>query len=192
MPSQTFFNLDKNKQKKLLDVAMEEFSNYSYNEVSINQIIMKAGIPRGSFYMYFKDKDDLFEYLFLTNRENFCNLTRKCFIKNKGDLYKSFIDLYDEIVYYVVKHNYGRIFKNTFIFFNMHKSNFEKPGYPIYLEVKDLIDYDKLKEEQVEFVFIMLFHHLFMTITYCINNDCLNDKNYFIKKLQILCYGIYK
>ena len=74
----------------------------------------------------------------------------------------------------------------------MHKSNFEKPGYPIYLEVKDLIDYDKLKEDQVEFVFIMLFHHLFMTITYCINNDCLNDKNYFIKKLQILCYGIYK
>ena len=31
--------------------------------VSINQIIKSAGISRGSFYTYFEDKDDLFQYV---------------------------------------------------------------------------------------------------------------------------------
>ena len=192
MPSQTFFNLDQEKQKKLRAVAMEEFSNNTYNDVSINQIIQKAGIPRGSFYMYFKDKDDLFEYLLMINKEKLLKVFRECFKRKDGDLYKGFIDLYENIVAYVVQHNYGGMFKNAFIFFDMHKSNFTKPGYPVYLEVKDLINTENLKGEELEFVFIMLFHHLFMTITYCINNDCLDNNDYFIRRLQILCYGIYK
>ena len=55
MPSQTFLNLDSNKQKKLLDAAMNEFSRVSYTDASINQIIQNAGISRGSFYTYFVD-----------------------------------------------------------------------------------------------------------------------------------------
>ncbi len=192
MPSKTFLNLDQKKQKKLLAVAMKEFSNNLYNDVSISQIIIKAGIPRGSFYMYFKDKDDLFEYLFLINKEKLSTSFRDCFKRNDGDLYNCFIELYDEIVDYIDKHNYEGIFKNIFIYFETHKNNLEKPGYSIYTAVKDLINTEKLRNEEVEFMFIMLFHHLFRTITYCINNNCLDDKNFFKRKLNILCYGIYK
>lgn len=192
MPSQTFLNLDQEKQRKLLMAAREEFSCNSYNDVSINKIIMKAGIPRGSFYMYFKDKDELFEYLLLINREKLMEVIRQCFEHNNGDLYNSFICLYDEMVEYIVNNDYSRLFKNAFIYFGTHKKNFAKPGYPIYLQVKDLINTENLKNEELEFIFIMLFHHLFMTITYCINNDCLDDKMFFKRKLNILCYGIYK
>ena len=63
MPSSTFLNLAPEKQEKLLTAAAREFTERPYNEASINQIIQAAGIPRGSFYMYFRDKEDLFRYL---------------------------------------------------------------------------------------------------------------------------------
>ena len=63
MSSSTFLNLPAEKQEKLLEAATREFSHKPFNEASINQIIKEAGIPRGSFYMYFQDKEDLFRYL---------------------------------------------------------------------------------------------------------------------------------
>ena len=63
MPSSTFLNLPAEKQEKLLEAATREFSHRPFNEASINQIIKEAGIPRGSFYMYFRDKEELFHYL---------------------------------------------------------------------------------------------------------------------------------
>ena len=192
MPSQTFLNLDVNKQKKLIDAAMIEFSNHEYPEVSINQIIMNAGISRGSFYMYFKDKDELFEYLIQINKMKLHELTKKVFIRNDGELYNSFLELYDSIVDYVVSHNYQGMFKNIFIYFDSHKKHFHKPGFFLFMSVKGLIKTDNLRDEELEFSFVMLLHHLFMKVTYCINNDCLDDKEQFIRKLNILCYGIYK
>lgn len=192
MPSQTFMNLDSDKKKKLIDAAMMEFSNHEYPDVSINQIIMNAGIPRGSFYMYFKDKDELFEYLVEINKTKLHEETKRIFIKNNGDLYNSFMELYDAMVDYVIKYNYQGMFKNIFIYFDAHKKHFHRPGFHLYESVRDLINKEKLKEAELEFIFIMLLHHLFMTITYCINNDCLTDKEQFERKLNILCYGIYK
>ena len=36
MPSQTFLNLDEEKQKKLIDSAIDEFCCHDYANVSIN------------------------------------------------------------------------------------------------------------------------------------------------------------
>ena len=63
MPKQTFFNLPKEKRDRIIAAAKEVFSKNSYEEASINQIVKLARIPRGSFYQYFEDKDDLYGYL---------------------------------------------------------------------------------------------------------------------------------
>ena len=63
MPSDTFLRLNDEKKKKLIDASFKEFSLYNFNDVSINRIIKEAGISRGSFYMYFADKKDLYFYL---------------------------------------------------------------------------------------------------------------------------------
>lgn len=62
MPKQTFFNLPVEKQTRLLEAAHHEFSRRGFNEASINQIIKEAGVSRGSFYQYFEDKHDLYQY----------------------------------------------------------------------------------------------------------------------------------
>ena len=70
MPSKTFFHLPAEKRERLLLAAEEEFARVPYAEASINRMIRAAGIPRGSFYMYFRDKEELFHYLL---REAICS-----------------------------------------------------------------------------------------------------------------------
>ena len=63
MPKQTFYNLSTEKQKKIIKSARKEFSGVPLAEASIQKIVQDADIARGSFYQYFEDKEDLFEYI---------------------------------------------------------------------------------------------------------------------------------
>ncbi|SHE89893.1 transcriptional regulator, TetR family [Seinonella peptonophila] len=63
MPTDTFYNLNEQKQQRIFDAAIQEFSKRRFSEASINQIVKAAGISRGSFYQYFKDKGDLYLYI---------------------------------------------------------------------------------------------------------------------------------
>ncbi|MDI6452478.1 TetR/AcrR family transcriptional regulator [Peloplasma aerotolerans] len=65
MPTQTFFNLPKEKQERIMDATLNELSLHAYESLNLANIIRESQIPRGSFYQYFKDKNDLFDY-FLT------------------------------------------------------------------------------------------------------------------------------
>jgi len=63
VPTETLANLRAEKQKRIFDAAVSEFSMKRFSQASINQIIKMAGISRGSFYQYFSDKEDLYLYL---------------------------------------------------------------------------------------------------------------------------------
>ena len=63
MPTQTFFNLPKEKQNKILESAKLEFSNHLYEDASINRIIKNIDMCRGTFYLYFNNKEDLYFYM---------------------------------------------------------------------------------------------------------------------------------
>jgi len=60
MAKQTFFNLPQVKQDTILNAAMHEFGEAGYDLSSIQKIVKACGIPRGSFYQYFEDKEDVF------------------------------------------------------------------------------------------------------------------------------------
>ncbi len=53
----------------ILEIAKDLFSKSGYYETQINDIIIKAGISRGTIYQYFKNKDDVY----MTLLENFYN-----------------------------------------------------------------------------------------------------------------------
>lgn len=50
MPSDTFLNLDKEKQKRILKGASEVFLKKSFDEAKVVEICKSANIPRVSFY----------------------------------------------------------------------------------------------------------------------------------------------
>lgn len=60
---QGFLNLKKEEQERVLEAAIDEFSENSYEVASINRIIQKAGISKGSMYHYFENKEDLYMYM---------------------------------------------------------------------------------------------------------------------------------
>ena len=63
MPKQTFFNLSNSKQERIIQAAVDEFGAHPYLKTSINRIIKKAEISKGSFYQYFNNKKDLYKYI---------------------------------------------------------------------------------------------------------------------------------
>lgn len=63
MPKETFYNLPEDKRSHILNLAIAEFAAHSYKVASISNIVRKAGIAKGSFYQYFENKKDLYQYL---------------------------------------------------------------------------------------------------------------------------------
>lgn len=54
--------IDNNKQQKrdsLLESAFSLFINNGFNKTSIADIVNQAGVAKGTFYLYFKDKYDI-------------------------------------------------------------------------------------------------------------------------------------
>jgi AcrR family transcriptional regulator len=63
MPKQTFFNLEDEKKNRIIEAAIDEFSQNNFHKASVTNIIDKADIASGSFYQYFEGKEDLFKYI---------------------------------------------------------------------------------------------------------------------------------
>lgn len=63
MPTKTFLNLPKEKQARVMDTALKQFNAMGYDQVSVASLVKESGIPRGSFYQYFTDLEDVFRHL---------------------------------------------------------------------------------------------------------------------------------
>ena len=97
MPTDTFFRLPEEKRERIINAAWEEFTSVSFAKVSINRMIHAAEIPRGSFYQYFEDKNDLFAYLLGEVRQfaldGYCRVLEEA----GGDVFQSVILSFDEV-----------------------------------------------------------------------------------------------
>lgn len=98
MPSATFYRLPEEKRKRLIDACWGELTRVRFTDVSINRIITAAHIPRGSFYQYFGDKEDLIRYLLEDMRTYFVDLLRSILIQARGDLFALPLAAYDRFV----------------------------------------------------------------------------------------------
>lgn len=94
IPTQTFINLAKEKQDRIIDAAVTEFSLRRFQEAKLSEIIKNAKIPRGSFYQYFTDKKDIYLYIFdLIGQKKLEYMTDD--LKNPMNL--AFFDLFREL-----------------------------------------------------------------------------------------------
>ncbi len=60
----TFENLPDEKRERVLSEATREFADHGYHQASVNRIVGRLGIAKGSLFKYFGNKQGLFEYLF--------------------------------------------------------------------------------------------------------------------------------
>ncbi|WP_313802025.1 TetR/AcrR family transcriptional regulator [Cytobacillus sp.] len=93
MPTQTFFNLSEDKKKLIIDAAVDEFFENGYEKMSIAKMINKARIPRGSFYQYFEDKQDLYTFIII----NIVGSKKHSYFENSNFDKMKFLDIMKEL-----------------------------------------------------------------------------------------------
>ena len=98
MPTPTFYRLPEEKRQRLIDACWGELTRVRFTDVSINRIITAAHIPRGSFYQYFGDKEELIRYLLEDMRQYFIDLLRNILIDAQGDLFALPLMAYDRFI----------------------------------------------------------------------------------------------
>ncbi len=87
MPTSTYFRLPEEKRERLIGACWAEMTRVRFADMSVNRIISQAQIPRGSFYQYFSDKEDMIRYLLEDMREYFIQLLRGVLTDTQGDLF---------------------------------------------------------------------------------------------------------
>lgn len=111
MPTSTFYRLEESKRKRIIDAIVKECSNVPFEEVSINRIIKDAEISRGSFYQYFEDKHDMFNYLMEDIIQVFHELDVR-FLKTDASVSEVLLELYDFILQRCLYHPNASMYQN--------------------------------------------------------------------------------
>lgn len=202
MPKQTFFNLSEDKRSKLLSAMKEEFSRVPLHEASVANIVQTAGIPRGSFYQYFEDKDEAFYFLLeqhtKDNQEKFIASLKKF----DGDIFDTFIEMFQEILRFQNKEN-RNFFRNAFLNMNYKmETTFTQRFNEIncseqFLEISTLINTDKLNITNEQDLFHMMKIMMAITIQNLIHNfaeDLPFEKamDIYTLEMNLLKRGFYK
>src|SRR6476620_10286429 len=133
MPKQTFFNLPEEKKQNLIAAAEIEFSKVPLMKASVANIIKIAGIPRGSFYQYFENIEDLYMYLLEQEtdkkKEEFISLLKK----HHGDIIETVTEMYENFLVEMPDEEEHAFLKNGILNFT------NKDGYSL----TDLFDTTK-------------------------------------------------
>ena len=142
MPKQTFFNLKEEKKEKIEKALIKEFSNNTFEKASISNIIAEANIPRGSFYQYFEDKEDAIYYIINKYLEKEKNRIYQYLLKNKGDIFETAINIYEDTAKITEKNENEELFKNIL-------QELEKNNINVFDEHKKILKSQKTIEKMI-------------------------------------------
>jgi AcrR family transcriptional regulator len=171
MPKQTFFNLPEEKKQNLIAAAEIEFSKVPLMKASVANIIKTAGIPRGSFYQYFENIEDLYMYLLEQETEkrkdDFISLLKK----HQGDIIETVTEMYENFLVEMPDEEEHAFLKNGILNFT------NKDGYSL-TDLFDTANESKYAKD----------------IIYLIDKKCLNinENNELIHIMQIIMAVVFR
>lgn len=204
MPKQTFYNLPEQKRETLIRAAKKEFARAPFVEASIANIIKEAAIPRGSFYQYFEDKEDLYHYLL----EDLSSRRQASFItsleRNNGDLFAAIQYNFKEILFELTDEKENEFFyRNVFTNMDYQMGNHlfgtidSKQMDEQYKALTTYINRDTLaleKEEHLKYMIEIILSIMIKSIVYKYVKRVSNEDVYdhFMLQLQLVRNGFSK
>lgn len=203
MPTLTFLNLSKEKQNNIIEASLKEFKRVLLRDASINKIIKDANIPRGSFYNYFEDINDLYIYSINEYKNKFIRIIKESLKEKNGDLIETTKIIYDRIIHQCTLDENKQLIKNIFLNLNYNisiKNRLEceqlNDKYEI-IELLEQIDKNNLniktEEELLYIIDIIISFIMHGLIEIFLNNKKPEEiKEKINKQLEILKRGIYK
>lgn len=123
MPKPTFFRLPDEKRQRLMDAAVKEFTRAPFAKASVSNIIQTAGIPRGSFYQYFEDKQDIFFYMLEQLGDRIGRRLESILDENDGQLMLSIRKFFDYVIDSIIAGERGPLFQNIFVYMDFRSAS---------------------------------------------------------------------
>ena len=151
MPTATFLNLPKEKQTKILNAAKHEFGKNSVEEASVKNIVTEAEIPRGSFYAYFHDKEDLYHYILEEYRTQIRSLFYSCLERENNHIFDAFI------LFHFLTNSFLNMRSGIHAFLPVRKHEVDKEYMASLInDLKQTAHFDKLNiQNEQEFQYIL-------------------------------------
>ena len=87
MPTKTFLNLPAPKRAQIETAAILEFADKGLRGASVNAIVARAGIAKGSYYQYFSGMEDIFQHVLSIARQKKLALANALGASNGRDLF---------------------------------------------------------------------------------------------------------
>ena len=111
--SQTFKNLNEERQQEIIQVALKEFAKYEYEKASLSTIIKNVGLAKGSFYRYFPNKRSLYLHL-IDHAFNFrLNIEKGMFTGEIEDFFEMMVRNFETKIRFDIKYPvYAAFFQN--------------------------------------------------------------------------------
>jgi AcrR family transcriptional regulator len=203
LPKPTFFNLSTEKQESLINAAKKEFSRVPLYEASISNIIKDAEIPRGSFYQYFHDKEDVFFFLLENYSTQFYDQFISIIKLNNGDLFESFIDWFKFILINFEEPENRQYFKNAFLNMNhdiqktFTKNFYDETVKSRLFELQGLLNSENINiknEEELYHILKIMMVITFQNLVYVFAKELPIHEalRTFSLELELLKKGFYK
>lgn len=160
----------KRKEQTLYNTAFELFTTKGVQNTAINDIVREAGIGKGTFYLYFKDKYDILDKLVIRKTSALIKeAVEKTQTKNTQKSIDELLDIINYIVEYLNNNKlllkmiyknlswgiYRKVFHNPDAFHNSHS---------IYQSFSQMIEEENLPIDNPE---ITLFLILELTGSVC-------------------------
>lgn len=204
MPKKMFFNISTEKQNMFLQAAMSEFTTKPFEQVSVNTIVKKANISRGSFYTYFDDLESLFNYIIKDVRNQRFIYAKKLVEECNGEYFTFIRNLFEyDFDNYSESGKYS-LFKNYVHYIQSSKKGSLKTT--LFIEslaqfakgksLADVFNLDNLSINEEEFIDLVEMVFILMINTYLkTENEKLTKEEsirLFNKRIDFIEYGVRK
>ena len=170
--------VEKNKKQKensLYDAAYDLFTTKGINDTAISEIVKKAGVAKGTFYLYFKDKYDILDKIILNKSSQ---VLSEAIIETKN---KNFTEFEKELLYFI---NYIiEFFKKDKLMLKLIYKNLSwgifKKAYGDYEEIQEIYlmfergyENTSLPKEDIEKILFIIME---LTGSICYSSIILNE-----------------
>ena len=207
MIKKTFYNLPEEKRQRVTEAIVDEFANAEDDKVSINRIVQKANISRGSFYQYFDDKLDLVEVLIRSYLNLVIDDLRRAIISSDGDIFYTFECMYDLIIDFSKDERNRKVLRN--LISNIRANNNLVSDYIVkryikqYKSIEEFINItDEFSRKSFRFKSDEDLTYLQQILTSVLKNEIYNyyvfdsdpeeTKQRYLRKLYIIKQGALK
>lgn len=197
MIKNTFYNLPPEKRARIIDVTKKEFLKGNKHKITINTVIEKAGISRGSFYQYFDDKLDLVELVTDDMIEKIISFIQDELILNEGDLFQLPARIFDvstverkeigDFIALTPDKNQNSALISDYMQYRYRKNNY----FALFRDYVDVSHFKDSSDENVECVVFLMFDAIHSAVSEVTRNTrTIEDARAVLnKKIEIIRHG---